>query len=215
MKQLFIILTCLLSFCARSQSEVFTITEEAAEFPGGMQEMAKYLQKNLKYPDNAQKCHIGGKVFLKFIVETEGTISNVEVIKSSGAKSLDDAAIEVVKTMPMWKPARMSGRNVRCYFNLPVNFKPEGPYLIFNTINQNTYYSQARSVLLERAGVDEAISLLQKDVGDPDAWYALGVLNYNKGDKDAARRYFDNVKLNSDTNSKASEMCKLFLEKYF
>lgn len=205
----------LVTACGYSQDQVFTITEEMAEFPGGTMEMSRFIQKALKYPDNASKCHIGGKVFLKFIVGIEGNLSNVEVVKSSGSESLDQAAIDVITAMPRWKPAKMSGRSVRCYFNLPINFKPEGPYIVFNTRNENTYYNEAKQVLLERAGIDQALSLLQKDVGDADAWYVMGVLNYIKGEKGAAKNYFENVSLNSDRTSVAVGLCEQFLAKYF
>lgn len=104
--------------------EIFTIVEENAEFPGGIAEMAKFIQKNLQYPSMAREAGISGKCFLKFVVNEDGDISNVEVLKGvSGCPDCDREAIRVVKSMPKWKPAKMTGRAVKCYFNLPISFK--------------------------------------------------------------------------------------------
>ncbi len=104
--------------------EIFTIVEENAEFPGGIAEMAKFIQKNLQYPSMAREAGISGKCFLKFVVNEDGDISNVEVLKGvSGCPDCDREAIRVVKSMPKWKPAKMTGRSVKCYFNLPISFK--------------------------------------------------------------------------------------------
>lgn len=104
--------------------EIFTIVEENAEFPGGVSEMVKFIQKNLQYPSMAREAGISGKCFLKFVVNEDGDISNVEVLKGvSGCPDCDKEAIRVVKSMPKWKPAKMTGRSVKCYFNLPISFK--------------------------------------------------------------------------------------------
>lgn len=104
--------------------EIFTIVEENAEFPGGLSEMAKFIQKNLQYPAMAREAGISGKCFLKFVVNENGDISNVEILKGvSGCPECDKEAIRVVKSMPKWKAAKMTGRSVKCYFNLPISFK--------------------------------------------------------------------------------------------
>jgi protein TonB len=104
--------------------EIFTIVEEQAEFPGGIAAMMKYLQGNIQYPAMAREAGLSGKCFLKFVVNENGDISNVEVLKGvPGCSECDKEAIRVVKSMPKWKPAKMTGRAVKCYFNLPVNFK--------------------------------------------------------------------------------------------
>lgn len=104
--------------------EIFTIVEEQAEFPGGIAEMAKYIQRTLQYPAMAREAGISGKCFLKFVVNESGEISNVEVLKGvPGCSDCDKEAIRVVKSMPKWKAAKMTGRSVKCYFNLPISFK--------------------------------------------------------------------------------------------
>jgi periplasmic protein TonB len=104
--------------------QIFTIVEEQAEFPGGISEMAKFIQKNLQYPAIAREAGISGKCFLKFVVNENGDISNVEVLKGvPGCSDCDKEAIRVVKSMPKWRPAKMTGKEVKCYFNLPISFK--------------------------------------------------------------------------------------------
>ncbi|MEI8135950.1 MAG: TonB family protein [Bacteroidota bacterium] len=104
--------------------EIFTIVEEQAEFPGGIAELGKYIQKNLQYPSMAREAGISGKCFLKFVVNESGEISNVEVLKGvPGCSDCDKEAVRVVKSMPKWKAAKMTGRSVKCYFNLPISFK--------------------------------------------------------------------------------------------
>jgi protein TonB len=104
--------------------EIFTIVEEQAEFPGGIAELGKYIQKNLQYPAMAREAGISGKCFLKFVVNENGDISNVEVLKGvSGCSDCDKEAMRVVRSMPKWKAAKMTGRAVKCYFNLPISFK--------------------------------------------------------------------------------------------
>lgn len=104
-------------------SKIFTIVQEEAEFPGGLAAMMKYIQQNIQYPAMAREAGISGKCHLKFVVNDKGEIGNVEVLKSvSGCPDCDKEAIRVVKSMPKWKPAKMTGREVNCYFNLPINF---------------------------------------------------------------------------------------------
>lgn len=104
--------------------EIFTIVEENAEFPGGIPAMMKYIKDNVQYPAMAREAGISGKCFLKFVVNENGDISNVEVLKGvPGCPECDKEAVRVVKSMPKWKPAKMTGRAVKCYFNLPFSFK--------------------------------------------------------------------------------------------
>ena len=97
--------------------------EKWPEFPGGQQEMLKYIQENLIYPKLALKKQIQGRSICQFIVEKDGSISHIRVVRSSGNKSLDRAAIRVIKTMPKWTPGRLQGKIVRTTYALPVNFR--------------------------------------------------------------------------------------------
>lgn len=101
---------------------VFEYLEEMPEFPGGQTAMMKWLNANMKYPQIAQENGIQGRVMVSFIVEKDGSVSDVKVARGVDP-NLDKAAIEVVKKMPKWKPGMQTGKPVRCRFSLPVTFK--------------------------------------------------------------------------------------------
>ena len=128
MKKL-ITLLILLSFTIKAQDvvvlpEILLVVEEDAEYPGGLAAMGQFMRDNTHYPAMAREAGISGKCFLKFVVNETGEISNVEVLKGvPGCADCDKEAIRVVKSMPKWKPAKMTGRSVKCYFNLPFSFK--------------------------------------------------------------------------------------------
>lgn len=98
------------------------LPEVPAQFLGGNAELMKYLRDNIKYPHVAIENNIEGRSVIRFVVSTDGTISNVEVVKTSDP-SLDKEAIRVVKSMPKWVPGKVNGKNVNSYFTLPVTFK--------------------------------------------------------------------------------------------
>lgn len=197
------------------KKEVFVIVEESPEFPGGMQAMMNFIRDNVKYPQSCRENSIGGKVFLKFIVTQTGEVTNVEVIKSSGASLLDQEAVRVVKSMPSWKPGYQTGRPVNVYFNLPINFKlAEGPGIEFNPSNTNSFYLEGKT-FLENGNRKSAKESLQKAIGDVDAWYLLGVIAFEAGDKAAAKHYFDNVITNIyDQQNRAYKNAETYLKKY-
>jgi len=141
--KIFFILFALNAF-AQEKTVVYTIAENSAEFPGGVTEMMKFITQTINYPPNCRENNIGGKVFLKFIVSDLGEINTVEVLKSSGNVELDYEAVRVVKLMPKWKPASMSGKPVNVYFNLPISFNiPDNPFFVFNTLNKDENYISA------------------------------------------------------------------------
>jgi TonB family protein len=101
--------------------ELFTFAEEMPEFPGGKEALTKYLNENIEYPNMAKIAGIQGKVFIKFVVEKDGSISNVKVLRGIGG-GCDEEAVRVIKNMPGWKPGKIEGEPVRVVFNIPVNF---------------------------------------------------------------------------------------------
>ena len=105
------------------EEEIFIAVSKQASFPGGMQKMYEYLGKNIKYPAVSRNNGSEGKTTLRFVVEKDGSITRVEILKSSGDAFLDKEAVRVVSTMPKWQPADQNGRTVRSYFVLPVQFK--------------------------------------------------------------------------------------------
>lgn len=103
-------------------NRILEVPEVMASFPGGDEALYKWLNQNIKYPSRAQDQGIQGRVMVKFVVEKDGSIGNVQVTRSPD-EDLSKEAIRVVKAMPKWKPARQGTRTVRSYFNLPVMFK--------------------------------------------------------------------------------------------
>jgi protein TonB len=101
-----------------AEPEFVTFAEQTAEFNG---ELFEWLGKNIQYPDMAKQNGIEGKVIIQFVVEKDGKITNVEVVKKAGW-GFDEAAVEVVKKMPAWKPAKQNGKAVRLQMSLPVRF---------------------------------------------------------------------------------------------
>jgi protein TonB len=102
---------------------VFVVVESMPEFPGGQQALFKYLSENVKYPVIAQENGIQGRVICQFVVNKDGSIVDVEVVRSGGDPSLDKEAVRVIKTMPNWKPGKQRGKPVRVKYTVPVNFK--------------------------------------------------------------------------------------------
>ena len=102
---------------------VFVVVESMPEFPGGQRALFKYLSENVKYPVLAQENGIQGRVICQFVVNKDGSIVDVEVVRSGGDPSLDKEAIRVIKSMPKWKPGKQRGKAVRVKYTVPVNFK--------------------------------------------------------------------------------------------
>ena len=98
------------------------VIERLPEFPGGMVEMMKWITKNLKYPQAAQRQKIQGKVVVAFIIGKDGTVSETKVVKSIDPL-LDNEALRVVRMMPKWKPGEDKGKPCMTYFSIPVVFK--------------------------------------------------------------------------------------------
>jgi periplasmic protein TonB len=103
------------------QAEIFTVVEEQPGYPGGEEARIGFLQQNIKYPEEAKELGIQGKVFVTFVVEIDGSITDVRVLRGIGG-GCDEEAIRVVKSMPKWVPGKQRGVPVRVQFNLPIKF---------------------------------------------------------------------------------------------
>jgi periplasmic protein TonB len=103
--------------------QTFTKVEIESEFPGGMAAWARYLNKTLHYPEEAQNNEIQGSVVVQFIVDKDGNVSNVEAISGPTEGGLRDEAVRVIKKSGQWTPAVQNGRKVKSYKKQPVQFK--------------------------------------------------------------------------------------------
>lgn len=100
---------------------VFVIVESMPSFPGGLNTLKQYLHNNIHYPQLAKESGIQGKVFLSFVVEKDGAVTDVEILRGIGG-GCDEEAVRVVQQMPNWTPGRQRNIPVRVRFTLPVKF---------------------------------------------------------------------------------------------
>jgi len=104
------------------EEEIFVVVENQPEFPGGQAAMMKFLSENIKYPVIAQENGIQGRVICNFVVERDGSITDVQIVRGVDP-SLDKEAVRVIQSMPKWKPGMQRGKPVRVRFTLPVVFR--------------------------------------------------------------------------------------------
>lgn len=102
--------------------KIYEVVEENAQFPGGDTECNKWLSEHIQYPASAQEQGIQGRVILEFVVETDGSLSDIKVNRSPDP-SLSQEAVRIVKMMPKWKPAHQNDKAVRSRFTLPIMFR--------------------------------------------------------------------------------------------
>jgi protein TonB len=103
-------------------NKVYETVEQMPEYPGGVVEMMKFLQRNIQYPANAAKNEVEGRVILQFVVEKDGQIGDVKVVRSVDPE-LDAEAMRVVKSMPNFIPGRQDGKPVAVLYTIPISFK--------------------------------------------------------------------------------------------
>ena len=103
------------------EDEIFQVVEQDPEFPGGVEALYKFVQQNIKYPQLAKENNITGRVFVQFVVEKDGSVSNVRAARDIGG-GCGAEAVRVVKSMPKWTPGKQRGKAVRAAYTLPVNF---------------------------------------------------------------------------------------------
>jgi protein TonB len=104
---------------------VFTIVEEMPSFPGGESERNKFLADNIVYPQQATENGIQGTVYISFVVDSKGNVTDVKILRGIGG-GCDEEALRVVKLMPKWHPGKQNGKQVRVLFNMPIYFKLQG-----------------------------------------------------------------------------------------
>ncbi len=106
----------------QNEDQIFESVEHNPEFKGGKISMYKFLGSNIIYPKAAQKAKKSGRVFVRFVVEKDGSLSNFELLESLGY-GCDEEAIRVIKSMPKWIPGTQNGKPVRVYYKMPIVYK--------------------------------------------------------------------------------------------
>ncbi|MCK9163967.1 MAG: energy transducer TonB [Bacteroidales bacterium] len=105
----------------KDSEKVFTVVDKEAVYPGGVEAMNNFLAQNILYPTFAKQKNVQGKVIISFIVERNGSISNIKIVKDIG-EGCGEEGMRIVKLMPKWKPAQQKGEPVRQQFVLPISF---------------------------------------------------------------------------------------------
>ena len=102
---------------------IYTVVEHMPEYSGGNQAMIDYINDNLRYPIDAQNKGIQGRAICQFVINKDGRVVDVQVVRSTGNSSLDNEAIRLISSMPKWKPGMQRGKPVRVKYTVPVNFR--------------------------------------------------------------------------------------------
>ena len=162
MKPILCIALMLLPVWTIAQNEktdsTFALVEKMPEFPGGQEALIAYLSKELRYPEEARKSGAAGKVVTQFVVSENGSISDIQIIRSVGC-GCDEEAIRVISKMPQWVPGMQDGVPIKVYFKMPITFK------MSTDESKNTGIMQASF-----PGGDKALEqFLKKNVLYPDA----------------------------------------------
>lgn len=108
-----------------AEAEIFTVVESPPTFPGGDEARIRYLTDNIKYPQMARESSIQGTVYVTFVVERTGSVTDVRVLRGIGG-GCDEEAIRVIKGMPKWTPGKQRGKPVRVQFTMPIKFTLAG-----------------------------------------------------------------------------------------
>lgn len=108
----------------QNTEQIFQVVEENPEFPGGLEALRHFFQKNIQYPASAKEAGAHGKVFLNFVVEKDGSLTDIKLLKGLGF-GCDEEALRVMQLMPKWNPGKQSGEAVRVKYNLPIQFSLE------------------------------------------------------------------------------------------
>ena len=143
-----------------AETQISELPDKEAEFPGGADEMMKYLSENIKYPPSAIEMNEQGRVFLSFIVEVDGTISSVKVEKGV-SDVIDQEAIRIVQSMPKWTPGTLAEKAVRSKAILPINFTLYGD-------DEEEEESERKIMDAHWAGFDFGTLILMSDLFETD-----------------------------------------------
>ena len=152
---------------------IFDVVEVAPEFPGGMDQMAKYLSENIKYPEEAKDKGISGRVYIEFVIEKDGAVSNVKVMKSIGG-GCDEEGVRVVKAMPKWKPGMQKGKPVRVHYVLPIFFKLDDSATTAKKTDEKIY-DTPETMPEYPGGMEAMIKYMQENITVPEKYMDMDV----------------------------------------
>lgn len=105
-----------------SETKVYQKVDEMPSFPGGDESLMKFFNENIRYPQSAKESGINGKVFITFIIDENGKVTEVKVLRGIGG-GCDEEAVRVARLMPQWNPGKQNGKAVRVEYNMPIKFQ--------------------------------------------------------------------------------------------
>ena len=149
------------------EDETFTVVEIAPVFPGGMEKLFQYLANNIEYPQVAKEKGIEGRVFVNFIVDNDGSIDSVKVLRGIGS-GCDEEAVRVVSAMPKWKPGMQRGKPVRVSYNIPIKFALDNKVA-------DSVYTLVEVMPEYPGGINALMSYLSKNIKYPETAKKAGV----------------------------------------
>ena len=160
--------------CTSTTEEALQECEQMPEYPGGMAECMKFLSKNIRYPEEAMKNDVQGRVIIQFVVKKDGSISNPTVARSVDPL-LDEEALRVVNAMPKWKPGMHEGKAVNVKYTIPVAFKLQGENADSKAaatpreaqVDENGVYMVCDQMPMYPGGMQELMKFLQKNIQYP------------------------------------------------
>jgi len=151
----------------QTPNHVFTIVETDAEYVGGEKARIAFLSKNIKYPEEARKNGIQGRVYVTFVVEKDGSLTDVQVTRGIGY-GCDDEAVRVIKLMPNWIPGKQRGEPVRVQFNLPIRFSLDSEPTKEEKPKQVTFVSIVDDMPKYKGGDEAQMAFLNENVKYPE-----------------------------------------------
>jgi TonB family protein len=116
----------LLDVATSKEDTVYQVVEQMPQFPGGEYALMEHISKNIVYPVEAKEKEIQGRVFINFVIEKDGSVSNVKVLRGIGG-GCDEEAVRAVSSLPKWKPGKQKGKPVRVHYQIPILFKLDNP----------------------------------------------------------------------------------------
>jgi TonB family protein len=154
MKQFKYFIACcalLMPMCAFAQQAdglALNVVEQMPEFPGGQKALYKYLSDNIRYPVVARENGIEGTVYIGFVVNTDGQLSNI-VVKRGVAGGCTEESVRVISSMPKWIPGKHNGEFVRVNFTMPIKFKLDDPEPIYTTLDTMPTYPEGEKTMFK------------------------------------------------------------------
>ncbi|MBO4574549.1 MAG: TonB family protein [Bacteroidales bacterium] len=177
-------------------SEVYTgAVEVQPKYPGGINAMYEFIQKNLKYPESAKKKGIEGRVFVQFVVEKDGSLSSFQVLRGV-SDDIDAEAVRVLKMMPKWKPGMMDGKPVRVQFTMPFKFQLTGNENNMTALSGTKWEGRGEGIGNDTAeGMKFVMDMTMDFYNNNDGLFVMKLMAQDQDGKTTPQTVFENVGL--------------------